>query len=232
MPEAFLFGGMIRDAADDPMVGAIVLRMNSPGGTPAGAQEIVADVLYAKERKPVVVSLGDRAVSSASYISVYADRISASPDTLTGGIGTAWIFTDISGWMEEENLEIEVITSGSMNDMGAECRPLTEEERRYAGKIVNQSAERFVSDILSQRPINRSIIEDARIFRGEAAVDLGLIDEIGNLHDAIAGARALPDAGLDHHQRVGLHVLPADGGGILAGREREREPDDIVPGYG
>jgi len=89
MPEAFLFGGMIRDAADDPMVYSIVLRMNSPGGTPAGAQEIVADVLYAKERKPVVVSMGDSATSSAYYISAYADRISASPDTLTGGIGTA-----------------------------------------------------------------------------------------------------------------------------------------------
>ncbi|MCG7854940.1 MAG: S49 family peptidase [Methanoregulaceae archaeon] len=191
MPEAFLFGGMIRDAADDPMVDAIVLRINSPGGTPAGAQEIVADVLYAKERKPVVVSMGDRAISSAYYISAHADRISASPDTLIGGIGTAWIFIDISGWMEEENLSIEVIKSGSMKDMGAEYRPLIEEEWRYAGKIVNQSAERFVSDILSQRPINRSIIEDARIFRGEAAIDLGLVDEIGNLHDAIAGARAL-----------------------------------------
>jgi len=144
-----------------------------------------------RRENQVVVSMGDRAISSAYYISAYADRISASPDTLTGGIGTAWIFTDISGWMEEENLGIEVIKSGSMKDMGAEYRPLTEEERWYAGKIVNQSAERFVSDILSQRLINRSIIEDARIFRGEAAVNLGLVDEIGNLHDAIAGARPL-----------------------------------------
>ncbi len=184
-------GGMIRDAADDPIIDAIVLRINSPGGTPAGAQEIVADVLYAKERKPVVVSMGDIATSSAYYISAYADRIYASPDTLTGGIGTAWIFTDISGWMEEENLSIEVIKSGSMKDMGAEYRPLTEEERRYAGQIVNQSARRFMDDILSQRPLDRSMIEDARIFRGEEAVDLGLVDEIGNLHDAIAGARAL-----------------------------------------
>ncbi|NYT06974.1 MAG: signal peptide peptidase SppA [Methanomicrobiales archaeon] len=184
-------GGAIRNAADDPMVDAIVLRINSPGGTPAGAQEIVADILYAKERKPVVVSMGDIATSSAYYISAYADRIYASPDTLTGGIGTAWIFTDISGWMTEENLEVEVIKSGSMKDMGAEYRPLTEEERQYAGEIVNQSAERFIRDILSQRPIDRSMIEDARIFRGEEALDLGLIDEIGNLHDAIAGARAL-----------------------------------------
>ncbi len=184
-------GGAIRDAADDPMIDAIVLRINSPGGTPAGAQEIVADILYAKKRKPVVVSMGDIATSSAYYISAYADRIYASPDTLTGGIGTAWIFTDISGWMAEENLDIEVIKSGSMKDMGAEYRPLTEEEREYAGRIVNQSAERFISDILSQRPLDRATIEDARIFRGEEALDLGLIDEIGNLHDAMAGARSL-----------------------------------------
>ncbi|QQR71914.1 MAG: signal peptide peptidase SppA [Methanolinea sp.] len=184
-------GDAIRDAANDPMVDAIVLRVNSPGGTPAGAQEIIADIVYAKERKPVVVSMGDIATSSAYYVSAYADRIYASPDTITGGIGTSWTFADISGWMEEENLSVEVIKSGSMKDMGAGYRPLTEEEREYAGQVVNRSAERIISDILSQRPLDRSMIKDARVFRGEEALDLGLIDEIGNLHDAISGARAI-----------------------------------------
>ncbi len=93
-------GRLIRDAADDPIVDAIVIRVNSPGGTPAAAQEIVADVKYARAKKPVVVSMGDIATSSAYYISAYADRIYADPDTLTGGIGTAWTFLDISGWMD------------------------------------------------------------------------------------------------------------------------------------
>jgi protease-4 len=184
-------GRLIRDAADDPIVNAIVLRINSPGGTPAAAQEIVADVKYARAKKPVVVSMGDIATSSAYYISAYADRIYADPDTLTGGIGTTWTFFDISGWMEQENLSVEVIKSGSLKDMGSEYRPLTDEERMYAGELVNASFERFIADILSERAIERISVEDARVVRGEEAVRMGLVDELGNLFDAIDGAREL-----------------------------------------
>jgi protease-4 len=184
-------GRLIRDAADDPIIEAIVIRINSPGGTPAAAQEIVADVKYAREKKPVIVSMGDIATSSAYYISAYADRIYADPDTLTGGIGTAWTFFDISGWMEQENLSVEVVKSGSLKDMGSEYRPLTDEERIYAGELVNASFERFISDVISERSIDRSSVEDARVVRGEEAITMGLVDELGNLFDAIEGAREL-----------------------------------------
>jgi protease-4 len=184
-------GRLIRDAADDPLVHAIVLRIDSPGGTPAAAQEIVADVKYAREKKPVVVSMGEMATSSAYYISAYADRIYADPDTITGGIGTTWTFLDISRWMEHENLSVEVIKSGSMKDMGSQYRPLTDEERSYAGQLVNASFERFISDVLAERSIERSSIADARVVRGEEAVGMGLVDELGNLFDAIEGARDL-----------------------------------------
>jgi len=184
-------GRQIRDAADDPLVHAIVLRIDSPGGTPAAAQEIVADVKYAREKKPVVVSMGEMATSSAYYISAYADRIYADPDTITGGIGTTWTFLDISRWMEQENLSVEVIKSGSMKDMGSQYRPLTEEERSYAGQLVNASFERFIADVLAERSVERSSIADARVMRGEEAVGLGLVDELGNLFDAIEGARDL-----------------------------------------
>jgi protease-4 len=184
-------GRLIRDAADDPIVDAIVIRINSPGGTPAAAQEIVADVKYARAKKPVVVSMGEIATSSAYYISASADRIYANPDTLTGGIGTAWTFFDISGWMEQENLSVEVVKSGSLKDMGSEYRPLSDEERIYAGELVNASFERFISDVMSERAIERSSVEDARVVRGEEAVRIGLVDELGNLFDAIDGAREL-----------------------------------------
>jgi protease-4 len=184
-------GRRIRDAADDPMVDAIVLRINSPGGTPSAAQEIIADMKYARIKKPVVVSMGDIAASSAYYISAYADRIYASPDTLTGGIGTSWTFVDISRWMEQENLTVEVVKSGAMKDMGAEYRPLSPDERTYAGELVNASFERFMADVLAERDIDRSMIEDARVIRGEEAVRLGMVDALGNLYDAIDGARAL-----------------------------------------
>ncbi|HXX54553.1 MAG TPA: S49 family peptidase, partial [Methanoregula sp.] len=87
-------GKELRDAADDPMTEAIVLRVNSPGGTPAGAEEIISDLEYAKTKKPVVVSMGDMATSAAYYVSAHADRIYADPDTFTGAIGVLWEFSD------------------------------------------------------------------------------------------------------------------------------------------
>lgn len=184
-------GSLIRQAADDPIVDAIVLRVNSPGGTPAGAQEIIGDIGYARGKKPVVVSMGDTATSAAYYLSAYADRVYADPDTLTGGIGTSWTFVDISRWLEGENLSIEVVKSGSMKDMGSDLRPLSPTEREYAQRVVDESRERFIEDVLNERTLNRSEIEDGRVFRGERALEIGLVDELGNLNDAIAGARRL-----------------------------------------
>ena len=82
-------GNNLREAADDPMVEAIVLRVNSPGGSPAAAQEIIGDLEYAKTKKPVVVSMGDMATSAAYYVSAHADRIYADPDTFTAGVASS-----------------------------------------------------------------------------------------------------------------------------------------------
>lgn len=184
-------GGEIRGAADNPLVEAIVLRVNSPGGTPAAAQEIMGDMEYAKARKPVVVSMGDIATSAAYAISAHGRRIYANPDTLTGGIGTVWIFTDISQWLEKEGYNVTVVKSGSRKDMTSPFRSLTDEERKYAQDIVNASFARFMDDIVKQRNVSRAEIEDGRVIRGEEAVKIGLVDRLGNLHDAIEGARSL-----------------------------------------
>jgi protease-4 len=189
-------GGEIRGAADNPLVEAIVLRVNSPGGTPAAAQEIVADVEYAKARKPVVISMGDLATSAAYAISAHGTRIYANPDTLTGGVGTVWIFTDISRWLENEGYNVTVVKSGSRKDMASPFRALTEEERIYAQDLVNASFELFMDDIVSQRNVSRAAIEDGRVVRGEEAVKIGLVDRLGNLHDAIEDARALAASGI------------------------------------
>jgi protease-4 len=188
-------GRQIRDAADNPLVGAIVLRVNSPGGTPAAAQEIAADVEYAKARKPVIVSMGDIATSAAYAVAAHGTRIYANPDTLTGGIGTVWIFMDISEWLEREGYNVTVVKSGAWKDMASPYRGLTEEERLYAQEIVNASFARFLDDIVEERNISRADIEDGRILRGEEARKLGLVDRLGNLHDAIEDARslAMPD---------------------------------------
>lgn len=184
-------GKELRDAADDPMVDAIVLRVDSPGGTPAAAQEIIRDLDYAKTKKPVVVSMGDMGTSAAYYVSAHADKIYANPDTFTAGVGVIWSFSDISRWMGREGYNISIVKSGEMKDMGSTSRPLTDDERAYAQKIVNSSFEQFISDVLAQRKIARSDIEDGRVIRGADAVGINIVDELGNLNDAIAGARAL-----------------------------------------
>jgi len=184
-------GRELRQAADDPMTEAIVLRVDSPGGTPAAAEEIIRDLEYAKTKKPVVVSMGDMATSAAYYVSAHASKIYASPDTFTAGIGVIWTFQDISGWMEKEGYNVSVVKSGTKKDMGTTSRPITSEELTYAQKIVNASFEEFIADVLSQRRIARSDIEDGRVIRGADAVRINIVDELGNLNDAIDGAKSL-----------------------------------------
>ncbi|MDD1687996.1 MAG: signal peptide peptidase SppA, partial [Methanoregula sp.] len=183
-------GRELRNAADDPMVEAIVLRVNSGGGTPAAAQEIIRDLEYAKSKKPVVVSMGDIGTSAAYYVSAHADKIYANPDTFTAGIGVIWKFSDISRWMEKEGFNVSIVKSGSKKDMGSTSRPISDEEQIYAQKIVNDSFENFIADVMAQRPITRSDIDDGRIIRGADAIRLNIVDEIGNLNDAISGAKA------------------------------------------
>lgn len=184
-------GRELREAADDPMVEAIVLRVNSPGGTPAAAQEIIGDLEYAKSKKPVIVSMGDMATSAAYYVSAHADKIYANPDTFTAGIGVIWSFPDISQWMNKEGYSVDVVKSGEYKDMGSSSRPITDEERAYAQQVVNSSFEEFMADVLKQRQIARTDISDGRVIRGADAVKINIVDEIGNLNDAIAGARNL-----------------------------------------
>lgn len=184
-------GRTIREAADNPLITAIVLRIDSPGGSPAAAQEIVRDLEYARERKPVVASMGDLAASAAYLIAAHTDRIYLSPDTMTGSIGVIWLFTDESRWMKNEGKEVEVVKSGEQKDMTSPYRPLTDAERAYAQEIVDASFEDFINDVIAQRPVERSEIANARLIRGEEAIAIGLADEVGNLFDAIRGARAL-----------------------------------------
>ncbi len=184
-------GQQIVDAADNALIEAIVLRVNSGGGTPAAAQEIIQDIQYARARKPVVASMGDTATSAAYYICAYADRIYANPDTITGGVGTIWVFTDISSWLQQEGYSVTVVKSGESKDMTYPYRTLTPEEAHYAQDLVNRSFERFLTDVTTQRNISRSTVATALLYRGEEAKTIGLVDELGNLHAAIDGARAL-----------------------------------------
>ncbi len=184
----------IQDAADDKNVKAIVLRVNSPGGSPAAAQEIVTEIKKAQEKKPVVVSMGDVAASAAYYISAPTDRIIANPDTMTGSIGVIWLFENRSAFYEEEGIEFYVAKSGDFKDMGGDWRGLTDAEKNYSDQVIQEVYQRFVEDVAQSRNMSQEDVKalaDGRVYTGTRAVELGLVDETGNFYDAIDIAAAL-----------------------------------------
>ena len=182
----------IRLASNDENVNAIVLRVNSPGGSPASAQEIANEIK--KTEKPVVISMGDVAASAAYYISAPADWVIANPDTITGSIGVVWVFENKSGYYDEEGIEHWVAKSGEFKDMGADWRNLTDDEKGYAEEVVMDAFSRFVDEIAVGRNLTRDHVlnlSDGRVYTGTSAIDLGLVDQTGNLYDAIDVAAEL-----------------------------------------
>ncbi len=200
----------IQDAADDGDVKAIVLRINSPGGSPAAAQEIVAEIKKAQEKKPVVVSMGDVAASAAYYISAPADRIIANPDSLTGSIGVIWMFQDLSGFYEEEGIDFYVAKSGEFKDMGGNWRGLSDDEKQYSEEVVLEVFQRFVDEVAQGRNMSQSDVKDladGRVYTGSKAIELGLVDETGNLYDAIDVAAEL--GGIEGEPTVSYENKPS-----------------------
>jgi len=184
----------IRQAADDKNVKAIVLRINSPGGSPAAAQEITSEIKKAKEIKPIVVSMGDVAASGGYYISAPTDLIIANPDTITGSIGVIWIFENKSAYYEEEGIEFYVAKSGAFKDMGRDLRGLSDDEKNYSNEMVMETYQRFVDEVATGRNLSQDKVKDladGRIYTGNRAIELGLVDKTGNFYDAIDMAAEL-----------------------------------------
>ncbi len=182
----------LRAATDDPDVKAIVMRVNSPGGTPVAAEEIISQMKRTRASKPIIVSMGDIATSAAYYISSQSDRIVANPDTFTGSIGVIWTFKNKSRAYNDEGISVYVAKSGNFKDMGSEWRGLTQGEKDYVNAVINESYNRFVESVASGR--NMSVdqvrsIADGRVYTGATARGMGLVDELGGLYDAISIAR-------------------------------------------
>jgi protease-4 len=185
----------IRKATSDKDVKAIVLRINSPGGSSTAGEEIYTEVKRASENGiPVVVSMGDVAASAAYHISAPADLIVANPSTMTGSIGTIWTFENSSGYYEQEGIEVYVAKSGEFKDMGGSWRGLSEDEKEYANEVVMEVYGHFIEDVAESREMSLGDVKelaDGRIYTGQMAKELGLIDELGNLYYAIDRAGEL-----------------------------------------
>jgi protease-4 len=189
---------LVRDyltrAESDGGVKAIVLRIDSPGGSAAASQEIASEIRLFREKtgKPVVVSMGDVAASGGYYISAYADRIVANPSTITGSIGVITEFIYIDGLLDKLGLELETVKSGRHKDMG--IRPLTSEQLEIMQGITDDLYREFVSAVANGRGLPASQVEElatGQPYTGNQALSLGLVDELGGLDTAVDVAASL-----------------------------------------
>lgn len=179
----------LRQAQTDPRIKAVVLRINSGGGSPAAAEEIYDAVRRTSAMgKPVVVSMGDVAASAAYYIAAAADRIVANPSTTTGSIGVIsqnFVFADL---LAEYGISVETIVSGPFKDTGSQFRHMSEQERAYMQELVNDVLDQFVGAVAAGRGLDEDYVRslaDGRVFTGRQAHALQLVDELGGLEDAI-----------------------------------------------
>lgn len=188
---------------EDHSVKAIVLRIDSPGGGVGPSQEIFREVTKAVAMKPVVVSMGSVAASGGYYIAAPAQRIFANDGTITGSIGVIMQFTNWQELLDKLGLKSQVVKSGRYKDIGSPVRPMSEEDRDILQSLIDDVHSQFVDAVAQGRnmPEDRvRLLADGRIFTGRQALEEGLVDELGNLQDAVAFAASL--AGIEGKPRV------------------------------
>ena len=184
--------------ADDSSVKAIVMRINSPGGAVAPSQEIYEAIRKIREEsgKPVIASLDSVAASGGFYIASACDEIVANPGSITGSIGVIMQWMDLKDLLAWAKVKPETITSGTMKAAGSPYRELSENERLYLQHVSDQLHGQFIRAVAAGRKgkiseAQVSAIADGRIFTGEEALALKLIDKLGNLDDAVSRAAKL-----------------------------------------
>ncbi|NWF92007.1 MAG: signal peptide peptidase SppA [Syntrophaceae bacterium] len=173
---------------EDESVKAIVLRIDSPGGGVGPAQEIYREILKVKEKKKVVTSMGSVAASGGYYIASASDLIFANPGTITGSIGVLMEFTNIEELLKKIGVKGIVVKSGQHKDIGSPFREMTPEEKRVIQGVIDNVHQQFVRAVVEGRRMDHGKvmeIADGRILTGEQAKQLGLVDQLGNLQDAI-----------------------------------------------
>ncbi len=179
----------IREAAESKNVKAIVLDINSPGGTVASVQNIYSELLNAKEKgKKVVALFRDVAASGGFYIAMAADKIVAEPGTITGSVGVIMQTSNIEGLFDKIGVKITPITSGKYKDIGSSYRPMTDAEKALLQDMVNDTYTQFFAAVKAGRPNVKpedlTEYTDGRVFTGQRAYNLGFVDKLGGEEEA------------------------------------------------
>lgn len=180
---------------EDEDIKAIVIRVDSPGGVVGPSQEIYRAVARTRETKTVIASMGAVAASGGYYAIAAADGIVANPGTITGSIGVILEYTNFQELLDKIGLVPVIIKSGAFKDTGSPVRQMTPEEEALLKDFVDSLHQQFVAAITEGRRMDLDTVQrlaDGRIYTGQKAKELGLVDRIGNLEDAVewAGRRA------------------------------------------
>ena len=195
----------LRHYRDNPSVKAIVLRIDSPGGAVVPSQEIFAEVrkTRAEGKIKVVTSMGNVAASGGYYIAAATDRIVANPGTLTGSIGVIMELANVKGLLEKFGVQSVVIKSGRHKDIASPFRAMTPEDRALLQTVLDDVHAQFIDAVATGRSLQLEQVKtlaDGRIFTGKQAQTVNLVDELGDLHDAIQLAARL--VGISGEPRV------------------------------
>ena len=179
---------------DDDNIKAIVLRINSPGGAVGPSQEILREVEKVRAKKKIVASLGTVAASGGYYIASGANLIMSNRGTITGSIGVIMQFTNVEGLTKKLGLDFFNLKAGRYKDVGSPFRTMSPEDKAYLQGFIDNVYQQFVSDVARNRKIplaKLKTLAEGRIYTGEEAKQAGLVDEFGNLPDAIERAGRL-----------------------------------------
>jgi protease-4 len=199
----------IRKARADDSIRAIVLRIDSPGGSAIASDVIWREIMLTRDRKPVIASMSDVAASGGYYIAMPAHAIVAQPSTLTGSIGVVLIRFVIDGTLKKMGVNLETVKQGRYADLFSPVRPFTPDERKRLGELMQATYDTFVEKAASGRnstPERIDAVAQGRVWTGKQAKEIGLVDELGGLDRAleIAKERAKIAAGTE----VELVVFP------------------------
>ena len=217
---------------EDPDIKAIVLRINSPGGAVGPSQEILREVEKVRQKKKIVASLGTVAASGGYYIACGADLIMANKGTATGSIGVIMQFTNVEALTKKVGLDFFTLKSGRYKDVGSPFRSMTPEEREYMQHLLDNIYQQFLSDVARNRkiPVEKlKTLAEGKVYTGEEAKQVGLVDEFGNLPDAIekagrlGGIKGKVEAVYPAERRLLPAASPPGGGG-------RRDPEQPDPG--
>ncbi len=203
----------LRQAEHDPSVKAVILRINSPGGTVAGSETLYHELQHFRQttNKPIVASMGEVAASGGYYIALAADRIIVQPTTLTASIGVIFPTINVSKGLNKLGIHSRAVTSGPNKDMGNPLEPMNDAHYALIQQIVDEFYTSFKELVIQRRPnlpkAMQDLATDGRIMTGVQAHELKLVDDLGTLRDAFAIAKDLAD--LTSAQLVSYTATPA-----------------------